>query len=547
MLRRFFSIDSPSPFRKLSAMSKAKTDTPFSADSIKKQGGGIFGVEWGTLIKAFFGGNAFVAMFVLALITIFLFREGAGFFPQYRKDMELYRASGQEFVALLKTELDQYDQLQKQLGEVQVQILTDLYAEGKEWEEVTQLTAPFQAFLEKTGEAADPLRKVVKKAITLTAGAKEKVEINNTRRDITGVDLSTLMNEEESAAYLKEVRQGVMAMLPEVMTANQQFLALLEEALANVPEVELPAAREALALYKENAAEFISHLPAIEKKLTKYDPDRGYTMPQTLMGFLFGSQWTTNSSWQDFYGIWPLLSGSLLVTVVALSYAVPFGIFAAIYVNKVATPSEQNLIKPYIEFISAIPSVVIGFFGIAVYGTFIRALSEQDWLAWVPFFPISERLNAYTAGGLLALMAIPTIFTLAEDALNNVPKAFTEASEAMGATRWQTIWRIQIPTALSGIISAVLLGFGRVIGETMVVLLCAGNRIAVPDLSKGLGVFVEPVHTMTGIIAQEMGEVVPGSIHYRALFCVGIFLFFLSLTINYIAQVVVRRYKISAG
>jgi phosphate transport system permease protein len=237
----------------------------------------------------------------------------------------------------------------------------------------------------------------------------------------------------------------------------------------------------------------------------------------------------------------------LLVTAVALLHAVPLGIFSAIYVNQVATQKEQNLIKPYIEFISAIPSVVIGFFGIAVFGTMIRYLSEQEWLAWVPFFPISERLNAYTAGGLLALMAVPTIFTLAEDALNNVPKAFTEASEAMGATRWQTVWRIQIPTALSGIISAVLLGFGRVIGETMVVLLCAGNRIAVPNFDKGLGTFFEPVHTMTGIIAQEMGEVVPGSIHYRALFCVGILLFFLSLLINYVAQVLVRRYKISAG
>jgi phosphate transport system permease protein len=117
----------------------------------------------------------------------------------------------------------------------------------------------------------------------------------------------------------------------------------------------------------------------------------------------------------------------------------------------------------------------------------------------------------------------------------------------MGATRWQTIWRIQVPVALSGIISAILLGMGRVIGETMVVLLCAGNRIAVPNFEDGLGTVFQPVHTMTGIIAQEMGEVVPESIHYRALFCVGIFLFFLSLTINYLAQVVVRRYKISQG
>jgi phosphate transport system permease protein len=165
----------------------------------------------------------------------------------------------------------------------------------------------------------------------------------------------------------------------------------------------------------------------------------------------------------------------------------------------------------------------------------------------VPGFPFSERLNVLTAGCLLALIAVPTIFTLAEDALNNVPRAFKEASFALGASRLQTIVKIVVPAALSGIVSAVLLGLGRVIGETMVVLLCAGNRIAIPDFSAGLSVVTQPVHTMTGIIAQEMGEVVRGSIHYRALFVVGLALFFLSLFINYVAQGIVRRYRISIG
>jgi phosphate transport system permease protein len=165
----------------------------------------------------------------------------------------------------------------------------------------------------------------------------------------------------------------------------------------------------------------------------------------------------------------------------------------------------------------------------------------------VPGFPFSERLNILTAGCLLALIAVPTIFTLAEDALQNVPKAFKEASFALGATRLQTIVRIIVPASLSGIISAVLLGLGRVIGETMVVLLCAGNRIAIPDFTAGLAVITQPVHTMTGIIAQEMGEVVQGSIHYRALFVVGLVLFFLSLTINFLAQKIVRKYRISIG
>src|SRR2546430_4401829 len=129
-------------------------------------------------------------------------------------------------------------------------------------------------------------------------------------------------------------------------------------------------------------------------------------------------------------------------------------------------------------------------------------------------------------------MAVPTIFTLAEDALRSVRRGFKEASHALGANRLQTVARVIVPASLSGIVSAVLLGFGRVIGETMVVLLCAGNRIAIPDFTQGLGAFFQPVHTMTGIIAQEMGEAVRGSIHYRALFVVGVLLFFLSLAIN---------------
>jgi phosphate transport system permease protein len=243
----------------------------------------------------------------------------------------------------------------------------------------------------------------------------------------------------------------------------------------------------------------------------------------------------------------PLVAGSLLVSLIAMVVAVPLAISAAIYVSEVATSAEKALIKPYIEFISAIPSVVLGFFGIAVLGTAIRSLSQIEALGWIPGFPMSERLNALTAGLLLAFTSIPTIFSLAEDALTNVPRHFKEASFALGATRFQTLVRVLIPASLSGIISAVLLGFGRVIGETMVVLLCAGNRIAIPNFTEGLGVIYQPVHTMTGIIAQEMGEVAQGSIHYRALFMVGIILFLLSLLINYVAQRVVRKYRISIG
>jgi phosphate transport system permease protein len=288
-------------------------------------------------------------------------------------------------------------------------------------------------------------------------------------------------------------------------------------------------------------------LKAVEGKLSDWRWDEPVKAREAVVGFLFGTEWLTASFWQDWYGMLPLLSGSVLVSLIAMTLAVPFALAAAIYISEVASPAERDWIKPYIEFISAIPSVVLGLFGIAVLGSAIRTFSQWDFLSWVPGFPMSERLNSLTAGALLALMSIPTIFSLAEDALVNVPRHLKEASFALGATRLQTLVRVLIPAALSGIISAILLGFGRVIGETMVVLLCAGNRIQIPDFSEGLGAIFQPVHTMTGIIAQEMGEVASGSIHYRALFMVGIVLFVISLVINFLAQKVVKNFKISIG
>lgn len=295
--------------------------------------------------------------------------------------------------------------------------------------------------------------------------------------------------------------------------------------------------------FKELNLSFFESFPEHKIRVSEWDQSKEIQLSQSLGSFLTGKDWVTASDQQDWYGILPLLSGSLIISFVALCIAVPLSVGAAIYTNQISSQLEQNLIKPYIEFISAVPSVVIGFFGVVVLGESIRLLSQLDFLAWIPFFPIQERLNTITAGILLAFMAIPTIYTLAEDAINNIPKHLKEASLAIGATPLQTTFRVIVPSALSGIISAIMLGFGRVIGETMVVLLCAGNRIKIPEFSDGIGVFFQPVHTMTGIIAQEMGEVVRGSVHYRALFMVGIVLFIASLLINFSAQYVLKKYK----
>ena len=275
--------------------------------------------------------------------------------------------------------------------------------------------------------------------------------------------------------------------------------------------------------------------------LRAWTPSQPISASDAFLSFLIGDKWVTASDQQNWFGLLPLFAGSLLVCTIALLIAAPTGIGAAIYVNQLAKPKEKALIKPFIEFISAMPTVVLGFFGVMIFGEFLREITRVDALAWLPFFPIQERLNAFTAGSLLGLVAIPTIFSLTEEALNAVPESVKEASYSVGATKLQTTWRTMVPIAFPGIVAAVTLGLGRVIGETMVVLLCAGNRVKIPELEGSLALLFEPVHTMTGMIAKEMGEVVYGSLHYHALFMVGFILFIASLIINYTARNLARR------
>ncbi len=300
--------------------------------------------------------------------------------------------------------------------------------------------------------------------------------------------------------------------------------------------------RELAAVDAENEA-FHESLTTHLSKLRAWQPYAPLDKSTALEAFFLGREWTTSSEQQNWYGLLPLLSGSLLVAAIALGLALPFGVGAAVYVNQLAGSREKAFLKPAIEFIAALPAVVVGFFGVMVFGEFIRLVSRNDFFGWIPYFQVEERLNAFTAGSLLALMAVPTIFTLAEDAMHAVRSEIKEASYAIGATRLQTAFKIVIPSAMPGILSAVLLGFGRVIGETMIVLLCAGNRVMIPEISKGLSAIFDPVHTMTGMIAQEMGEVVYGNLHYRALFMVGFVLFVLSLIINYAAQSLAARHR----
>lgn len=513
----------------------------------------LLGLTVDDTIKAFFGGNAIVAVIVLALITVFLVREGFGFFTQNRQNLEVYRRAGLEYVDFMREQSEAHTALTRYLSDLRLrQLLALTEKEKRSLDDANAALAGFDAFADEFAGTVEPLRGLVTELTEQATAIKTKFVVTEDKKverlqlfaegkiaEAEAVKIEAV----DFAAELKPLR----ATLPVYKEISREFGRKLALLLDRTPAAAVPELKPRVETFKQLTRDYLATFPATEHGLEAWDYARPVPAWHAFTSFVFGRQWLTASSWQDWYGILPLLVGSLLVSMVALFFAVPLGVGAAIYVNQIASLREQKIIKPCIEFISAFPSVVLGFFGIAVLGQALRALSQASWLSWVPGFPYSERLNILTAGCLLALLAVPTIFTLAEDALNNVPRAFKEASFALGASRLQTILKIIVPASLSGIISAVLLGLGRVIGETMVVLLCAGNRIAIPDFSQGLSLFTEPVHTMTGIIAQEMGEVVRGSIHYRALFMVGLVLFVLSLVINYAAQGIVRKYRISIG
>ena len=221
---------------------------------------------------------------------------------------------------------------------------------------------------------------------------------------------------------------------------------------------------------------------------------------------------------EGLFGILPLLSGSLIVTVFSILIALPLGVGTAIYIGEIAPRRVNEILKPTIEILAGIPSVVLGFIGILVLSPFMRQT-----------FNLPTGLTAFTGAFLLALISIPTIVSIAEDAIYAVPRTYRDAAYALGASHWQIIWGVVLPAAKTGILTAVMLGVGRSLGETMAVMMVTGNA---PTMFTGLNSFISPIRTMTATIASEMGEVASGSTHYHVLFFIGIILFIFSLVIN---------------
>jgi len=245
---------------------------------------------------------------------------------------------------------------------------------------------------------------------------------------------------------------------------------------------------------------------------------------------LFGTRWYPTF---DLFGTLPLILGSTLVTVTAIAIALPLGVATAVFVREVAPGWAREILKPMIEVLAGIPSVVLGFFGMTLVAPLVRETLGAP-----------TGLTAFTGALILAYMALPTIISVAEDALDAVPKSYRDAGLAMGATQWQTIWRVVVPAARSGIVTAVMLGMGRAIGETMAVMMVTGNAAR---MALTLDSLFRPVRTMTATIAAEMGEVAQGSTHYHALFGIGIILFLMTFLINLAAATTIFKRRRRGG
>ncbi len=247
-------------------------------------------------------------------------------------------------------------------------------------------------------------------------------------------------------------------------------------------------------------------------------------VPAVGADFLGSAEWNPTSSSTPKYGVFGMILSTLMVTVVSIAIAAPLGVGVAAWLAFVAPPRVREVVKPALELLAAIPSVVVGFVGIVFVGPLIART-----------FGLGNGLNALNGAILLAVMALPTILSISEDALRAVPKDYVQASLALGADRWQTLVRVVLPAAASGILAAVMLGMGRAIGETMTVLMATGNAVALPH-----GLF-DSVRTLTATVAIELGEVPFGSRHYHLLFAVGLVLFLMTFAVNLVSDVVLRR------
>ena len=288
-----------------------------------------------------------------------------------------------------------------------------------------------------------------------------------------------------------------------------------------------------LEFVPQKIAELIDKTPNIiafiPEKYTQTPNFKGKIITIEKIGFInyfFGKEWFPTAQPVALHGILPLLLGTLMVSLLAIIFALPLGLATAIYLAEIAGQRTRAILKPVIELLAGIPSVIYGFFGLTVIVPTIQQVFD---------LPVGE--TALAGSVLLAIMALPTIITISEDALRNTPLAMREASLALGATHWQTISKVVIPYSISGITAAAMLGVGRAVGETMAVLMVTGNAAVIPHS------LLEPVRTIPATIAAELGEVAKGGTHYQSLFMLGCILFLITMLINFTVAYISNRQK----
>ena len=288
---------------------------------------------------------------------------------------------------------------------------------------------------------------------------------------------------------------------------------------------------EQLGASYENAGACITDLVERTPGIVAFVPQQFIVRPDSvhllqdntisLKDVFAGAEWFPTATPAPQFGFLPLITGTLWVSLFAILIALPFGLAVAVYMSEVANHKIRNMMKPVIELLSGIPSVVYGFFGLIVIVPFLQKVFD---------LPVGE--SGLAGSIVLAIMALPTIITVTEDAMRNCPRAMREASLALGASQWQTIYKVVIPYSISGITSGIVLGIGRAVGETMAVLMVTGNAAVIPHT------ILEPLRTIPATIAAELGEAPAGGAHYEALFLLGVVLFFISLLINFTVEAV---------
>lgn len=295
-------------------------------------------------------------------------------------------------------------------------------------------------------------------------------------------------------------------------------------------EEELAGAEENMQIIGDKTDELIARTPGmiacVSTKLMPKNPKSKIIPIESISttSFFSGKEWNPTAQPAAQFGIMPLILGTLWVSFLAILIALPLGLAMAIYMAEIAPKPIRNILKPMVELLSGIPSVVYGFFGLIVIVPMVQKAFN---------LPVGE--TGFAGSIVLAIMALPTIITLAEDAIKSTPRAMKEASLALGATKWQTIYKVCVPYASSGITAAAILGIGRAIGETMAVLMVTGNAAVIPHT------ILEPMRTIPATIAAELGEAANGSLHYKALFLLGCILFVITLIINLSVEFISNR------